>query len=64
MWSAKVIAHLLVGIHACKATSSASLPSFGSDVLNLFLGAISKVSGVGVVGHRFEFDIRCDVVLI
>lgn len=43
--------YLFIGIHGCKATLMARLATLGSDVADLLLGAIGKISGVSVVGH-------------
>ena len=43
--------YLLIGVHTSKASLMRRLTALGSYVLNLLLGAVGKVSGVGVVGH-------------
>ena len=58
-------AYHLVSRHACEAAVlSATLPPFGSNVLNFFLGTVGEIARVGVVCHDDSSRLRCFKVSI
>jgi Na+-driven multidrug efflux pump len=55
--STNVFTYLLAGIHQGKPAMVARLPTLPSNIFNLFVRSVGKITRVGVVGHGNIFRI-------